>query len=91
MQSRSGCNAPLDIKRMVQKVFARWKHRRFCKLNGYFCPECIYHEFVWDGIVFRGNRCQYPHYKQPTNYVKTLQCRNEDKAVEAWNRRANND
>ena len=29
--------------------------------------------------------------KQPTNYAKTLQYRNEDKAVEAWNRRANDD
>ena len=48
------------LARMVQKVLARLRHRRFCKLNGYYCPDCIYHDFVWDGIIFRGNRCQYP-------------------------------
>ncbi len=44
------------IKRIVHKL----KHRRFCKLNNYFCPDCIYHDFVFDGITFRGNRCRYP-------------------------------
>lgn len=39
-----------------------WKlgKRRFCRLNGYNCPECIYHHFVYEGSIFRGNRCRYP-------------------------------
>lgn len=48
---------------MFKKLIAKWKYRRFCKLNGYFCPDCIYHDFVWDGIVFRGNRCRHPAAK----------------------------
>ncbi len=44
------------IKRIIHKI----KHRRICKLNNYFCPDCIYHDFVWEGIIFRGNRCRYP-------------------------------
>lgn len=44
------------IRRLIQKI----KKRRFCKLNGYFCPDCIYHDFIWEGAIFRGNRCRYP-------------------------------
>ena len=43
------------LKRLIKKI----KHRRFCKLNNYYCPDCIYHHFVWDGVVFRGNVCLY--------------------------------
>ena len=28
-------------------------------MNGYNCQECIYHEFVFEGSIFRGNRCRY--------------------------------
>lgn len=45
---------------MFKKLILKWKHKRFCKLNGYNCPECIYHDFVFEGTVFRGNRCRYP-------------------------------
>lgn len=45
---------------MLKKLISKWKYRRFCKLNGYYCPDCIYHDFVWDGSVFRGNRCRHP-------------------------------
>jgi hypothetical protein len=54
----------MDINRLVQKILQRRRHKRFCKLNGYYCPDCIYHDFVWDGIVFCGNRCQYPENKR---------------------------
>lgn len=39
----------------------RWwlKMRRQCKLVGYNCPECIYHNWTFDGCVFRGNVCRY--------------------------------
>lgn len=45
------------LKRMIFKI----KKRKFCKLNHYYCPECIYHNFIWDkdGITFRGNDCLY--------------------------------
>ena len=45
---------------MIKRIIHKLKHRRFCKLNNYFCPDCIYHNFVWEGITFRGNRCRYP-------------------------------
>lgn len=45
---------------MIKRIIRELKHRRFCKLNRYFCSDCIYHDFVWEGITFRGNRCQYP-------------------------------
>lgn len=40
------------------------KYERFCKNNGYRCPDCIYHDFIFDGTVFRGNRCRYPKENQ---------------------------
>lgn len=45
---------------LIKGIIHKLKHRRFCKLNNYFCPDCIYHDFVFDGITFRGNRCRYP-------------------------------
>lgn len=46
---------------MFKKLIAKWKYKRFCKLNDYRCVDCIYHNFVFDsGGIFRGNRCRYP-------------------------------
>lgn len=45
---------------MFKKLIAKWRYRHFCKINGYRCPDCIYHDFVFDGCVFRGNRCRHP-------------------------------
>lgn len=50
---------------MIKRALVRWlmriKKKRFCKLNGYNCDECIEHKWVWDddGITFRGNKCMY--------------------------------
>ncbi len=44
----------------MRKLINRIKKRRFCKANRWFCPDCIYHEHLWDGIVYRGVRCHYP-------------------------------
>ena len=45
----------------IKRLFLWHKHRKFCKLNRFFCPDCIYHNFVWeDGIIFRGNKCMHP-------------------------------
>ena len=45
---------------MIRKLIYKMRKRRFCKLNGWFCPDCIYHDFIFEGAVFRGNRCRYP-------------------------------
>lgn len=44
---------------MWKKLIDRIRHRRFCRLNRNYCPDCIYHDFVFDGTVFRGNRCRW--------------------------------
>lgn len=47
--------------KIIKRIIARIKHKRFCKLNRYFCPDCIYHDFKFDeGAIFRGNACRYP-------------------------------
>lgn len=43
---------------VIDKIIRRIKKRRICKLNGYYCPDCIYHEWVFDGATFRGNKCR---------------------------------
>ena len=42
-----------EKRRMVKRIIHKLKRKRFC-------PDCIYHDFVWEGITFRGNRCRYP-------------------------------
>ena len=45
---------------ILRSLWSRYKQKRFCKLNGYNCPECICHPWIFDdGAVFRGNRCKY--------------------------------
>lgn len=46
---------------MLRKLIAKWKYRRFCIHNR--CPDCIYHDFVFEGSIFRGNRCHHPAAK----------------------------
>lgn len=45
---------------MIRKLIYKIRKRRFCKQNRWFCPDCIYHDFIFEGAVFRGNRCRYP-------------------------------
>ena len=51
-----------DIKavrnEMVPEVAQGTKAQKYCKANGFYCPECIYHEHVFEGVVFRGTRCR---------------------------------
>ena len=28
------------------------------KENRHFCPDCIYHEHIFEGAVFRGTKCR---------------------------------
>lgn len=46
-------------QRMLKRLIDRIKHHRFCKRNHWYCPDCIYHDFVFDGAIFRGNRCRW--------------------------------
>ncbi len=50
--------------RALRNLMWKWKRNRFCKLNRYFCPDCIYHDFIFEGSIFRGNRCRYPKPKE---------------------------
>lgn len=42
----------------MKDLITRIKRHRICKRNRYYCPDCIYHYFVFDGTIFRGNRCR---------------------------------
>lgn len=55
---------------MIRKLIYKMRKRRFCKLNHWFCPDCIYHDFVFEGTTFRGNRCRYPKYRERTDRPK---------------------
>lgn len=48
------------MRRKLRRFLWKIRKKRFCKLNGYYCPECIFHNFVFEGSTFRGNRCRYP-------------------------------
>ena len=49
---------------MIRKLIYKMRKRRFCKLNNWNCSDCIYHDFVFEGVTFRGNRCRYPQYEE---------------------------
>ena len=51
------------MSKWIKKLIARIKYERFCKANNYFCPDCIYHDFKFEGATFRGNECQHPYKK----------------------------
>ena len=42
----------------IKRILSRIKINRICKLNGYYCPDCIYHDWDFEGVIFRGNRCR---------------------------------
>ena len=48
------------VRKMLRKLINRIRKHRFCKANRWYCPECIYHEHLFDGAVYRGVRCHYP-------------------------------
>lgn len=49
--------------KLIKKIILKIRHKRFCELNNYFCPDCIYHDFIFEGSEFRGNRCRFPKPK----------------------------
>lgn len=48
------------LRRLRWKLIWKLRKRRFCRNIGYRCPDCIFHDFVLDGSIFRGNMCRYP-------------------------------
>ena len=46
--------------RWIDKLLYKARKRRFCKLNRWFCPDCIYHDFIFEGAIFKGNNCRFP-------------------------------
>lgn len=47
---------------MFRKWLKKWLKKRrikkICKANRYFCPDCIHHEHIFEGAVFRGTKCR---------------------------------
>lgn len=50
------------LSRWIDNLLYKMRKRRFCKLNRFFCPDCIYHDFIFEGAIFRGNKCRYPRH-----------------------------
>lgn len=46
------------IKKWLKKWMKKRKIRKVCKANHYFCPDCIYHEHIFEGAIYRGTRCR---------------------------------
>lgn len=42
--------------------FKKWKRKLFqkrvCKSMNYFCPDCIYHDHHFEGVIYRGTTCR---------------------------------
>ncbi len=50
------------VKETKETWFERWLRKReiksICKANRYNCAECVYHEFIFEGVTFRGVLCR---------------------------------
>ena len=46
----------------LARLFKKWRRKReikkICKANNFNCSECIHHEHIFEGAVFRGTRCR---------------------------------
>ena len=44
------------------RLFRKWRRKRaikkVCKANNFNCSECIHHDHIFEGAVFRGTRCR---------------------------------
>ena len=43
---------------IIDRFLRKRRLRKICKAQNYNCSECIYHEYVFEGTVFRGTRCR---------------------------------
>lgn len=48
----------MELKRILRNIKRKREIKKICKANRYFCPDCIYHEHVWDGLRFLGTKCR---------------------------------
>lgn len=53
---------------MLKRLLKILRIRRVCRANGYNCAECIYHDFLFDGVVFRGVACRLEKEAQAEHY-----------------------
>lgn len=49
---------PKKTHTLFERIKRKHEIKCVCKLNNYYCPDCIYHDFKWDGAIFRGNVCR---------------------------------
>lgn len=46
----------------LARLFRKWRRKRaikkICKANNFNCSECIHHDHIFEGAVFRGTRCR---------------------------------
>ena len=63
------CPTRSQFKRMdvrmnlkLARLFHKWHRKRaikkICKANNFNCSECIHHDHIFEGAVFRGTRCR---------------------------------
>ena len=43
---------------LTEKWRKKRRIRKICKANNYNCSECIYHEYIFEGTIFRGTKCR---------------------------------
>lgn len=48
----------MKLKRILRNIKRKREIKKICKANRYFCPDCLYHEHVWDGLRFLGTKCR---------------------------------
>lgn len=53
----------IDLITKIEGMLKKWlwqrKKKKVCKINNYNCPECIYHDFLYSGISFKGVVCNF--------------------------------
>lgn len=68
------------------RLFQKWRRKRaikkICKANNFNCSECIHHEHIFEGAVFRGTRCrledgssQFKRMAVQLGYEPVVRCR----------------
>lgn len=62
------------MSRWIKNLLYKIRKRRFCKLNGWFCPDCIYHDFMFEGAIFRGNNCRFPRKRADDEIIVNGNC-----------------
>lgn len=64
MTAQEAKQVKLKLKTMLSinyiiEVAKDYQRYRKCVLMGHYCPDCEYHEAVWQGDCFEGFKCNY--------------------------------